>query len=201
MKKGSQKGRQKPTDKHRLSVRQEKFVEGILQGKSGAQAVRDAGYKTKNPRDTAAKIHTNSYIQERIKARVAESGVESNEVIGTLASQMRADLSDILPEDEILKRARENSVSHLIKKLKVKTYHTKSGNKVITHELEMYSAQEAAKQLCNVMGLNKELAKNPQDAARAAFERLQQEYEDVPKEIIAQRIARIYNIEESDLIH
>ena len=43
----------------------------------------------------------NYEISQHIQARVAEAQVTPNEVIGTLASQMRADITHILTKDGI----------------------------------------------------------------------------------------------------
>lgn len=191
--------------KRKLTVRQEKFVEGVLKHGNGARAAREAGYSPKRARVTAHELTvTNRNIQERIKARQAEAQVQTNEVVGTLASQMRADLADILPDDEILRGARERGVSHLIKKLKVRRrlIPVKDGEPIeeVTHELEVYSAQEAAKQLCMTLGLNKKEAENPLDAAREAFSVLSREFTDVPRGLIAERVGKRFGVEPSELI-
>jgi hypothetical protein len=148
--------------------RKDKLIEGVLRGKTPAKAARDAGFSESYARVNVYRELAKASVQERIAARQAEAKVETNEIIGTLASQMRADLADILPKDEIMQRAKEAGVSHLIKKLRIKTRFISNGpgkkpDKEVTHEIEMYSAQEAAKQLCSVFGLNKKEGENPID--------------------------------------
>lgn len=195
IKKSRGKKPRKPT------VKQQKFVEEVLKHGNATKAARDVGYKHPNKQGPANLVKLG--IQERIEARIAEAKVQTNEVIGTLASHMRADLADVLPEDEILQKAKEAGVSHLIKKLKVtrRTIPVKDGEPIeqVTHEFEMYSAQEAAKSLCNVLGLNKEAAKNPFDAAKAAYERIVRETGLAP-ERARQIVAQQFKIRESELI-
>ena len=76
---------------------------------------------------------------------------------------------------------------------------TKDGELIITHEIEMYSAQEAAKQLCAVFGLNKLPGVNPNDAAKEALRAILSETglaEDKARQIVASR----FGISEQDLI-
>jgi hypothetical protein len=46
--------------------------------------------------------------------------VQTNEVIGTLVSHLRADLGDILPDNPIVKQAKAVGLSHLRRKVVVK---------------------------------------------------------------------------------
>jgi hypothetical protein len=212
VKKGSKKSSAKEQSKRKLTPRQAKFTEGVLRHGNATKAALDAGYSPKTARVIASQNLTKLNIQERVKARVAESQVETNEIIGTFASQMRGSLADIAPEDELLKAAKERGVDHLIKKLKVTTRlipqkgHDEDGNpeppiKEVTHEFELYSAQEAAKQLAGIKGLMKELAKNPEEQAREAYSRLVADFKDIPAETIRQRVAERYGVQESVLIH
>jgi phage terminase small subunit len=178
----------------------------VLEGKTPAQAARDAGYSESYARVDVYRTLANPSIVEKVKARIAESGVHANEVIGTLASQMRADLADIDPNDPLLKRAKKAGVSHLIKRLKTTTRYVPAGKgkkpiKEVKQELELYSAQEAAKQLAAIKGLLKEPGKNPETAAREAYERLRQDFSDIPDETIRQRVSEQFGVEESVLIH
>lgn len=197
-------GKKKPS-KRRLTVKQEKFVEGVLRHGNATKAASDAGYSPKTARVIASQNLTKLNIQERVKERIAESHVEGNEVIGTLASQMRGSLADIVPEDELLKTARENGVDHLIKKLKVHTRyipqkgHDEEGNPMlpireVTHEFEIYSSQEAAKQLAGIKGLVKELGKNPEDAARSALAEFLAKNPKAKREEIAPIYAEQYGV-------
>jgi len=87
-------------------------------------------------------------------------------------------------------------LSHLIRKVVVKEYFDKSKQAVVTEtSVELHNAQTAAKQLCAVMGLEVAAAKNPYDAARAAYERLLLEHPGIEKRVIADRVGAVYGVE------
>ncbi len=183
--------------KRRPTIKQQKFTEEVLKDGNATRAARVAGYK--HPNVQGAQNLAKLSIQKRIQARLEDSKIQTNEVIGTLASHMRADIAEILPDNEVLKRAKKAGLSHLIKKMKTTERYTKDGEHVVTHEFEMYSAQEAAKQLCAVFGLNKLPASNPNDAAREALAAIMNETgldEDKARQIVAAR----FGISEQDLI-
>jgi phage terminase small subunit len=181
-----------------LTNKREMFIENYLSnGNNGKRAAEDAGYAKGHAAETeASRLLRNAEIQERVRARVAEAGVQTNEVIGTLVSHMRADLADVYPEHPLLKRAKAAGISHWIRKLTIKEYFDKSKQATVTEtSVELHNAQTAAKQLCAVMGLEVAAAKNPYDAARAAYERLILEHPGVNQTVIADRVAGVYGIE------
>jgi phage terminase small subunit len=204
-KQGSKKSGNKSRATRKPSVRTEKLIEGVLQGKTPPEAAREAGFSESYARVDVYRTLANPSIQERIQARQTEAKVEANEIIGTLASHMRGDLTDLLPdEDEIRQRAKERGISHLIKKIKVKTRYIPNGpgkepDKEVTHEFEMYSAQEAAKQLCAVFGLNKEAAKNPFDAAKDALATIMRDL-GLSQAEAAPIVAKTFGVSAADLI-
>jgi hypothetical protein len=179
------------------TIKQQKFTEGVLRHGNATRAAREAGYK--HPNKQGAQILVKLGIQERIQARLEDAKVQTNEVIGTLASHMRADMAEILPDNEVLQQAKERGLSHLIKKMKTTERYTKDGERIITHEFEMYSAQEAAKQLCAVFGLNKLPGVNPNEVAKEAMRAIMSETnlsEDRARQIVALR----FGVSEQELI-
>ncbi len=184
---------------NRLTAKQEKFVELYLSnGGNATQAARDAGYSSTGEtlRTVAYENLTKPNIRGRIRERVSEAQVEANEVIGTLASHMRADIGEIMPDNPVVRQAKAVGLSHLIRKVVVKEYFDKSKQAVVTEtSVELHNAQTAAKQLCAVMGLEVAAAKNPYDAARAAYERLLLEYPLVEKRVVAERVGAVYGVE------
>ncbi len=181
-----------------LTSKRELFIEHyISNGHNGKRAAEDAGYAKGHAAETeASRLLRNAEIQERVRARVAEAGVQTNEVIGTLVSHMRADLADVYPEHPLLKRAKAAGVSHWIRKLTVKEYFDKSKQAVVTEtSVELHNAQTAAKQLCAVMGLNVDSQRNPYDLARAAYERLLLDHPAVEKRVIADRVGAVYGVD------
>ncbi len=109
---------------------------------------------------------------------------------------MRADLGDIMPDNPGVRQAKAAGVSHWIRKLTVKEYFDKSKQATVTETtVELHNSQTAAKQLCAVMGLEVAAAKNPYDAARAAYERLLLEHPLVEKRVVAERVGAVYGVE------
>ncbi len=181
-----------------LTNKREMFIENYLSnGNNGKRAAEDAGYAKGHAAETeASRLLRNAEIQERVRARVAEAGVQTNEVMGTLVSHMRADLADVYPEHPLLKRAKAAGISHWIRKLTVKEYFDKSKQATVTETtVELHNSQTAAKQLCAVMGLNVDSQRNPYDLARAAYERLLLEYPLVEKRMVAERVGAVYGVE------
>jgi len=158
----------------RLTAKQEKFVENYLSnGGNATNAARAAGYSGTD--NTLAGVGSENLRKPQIVARVTQrmcdAKIHTDEVIGTLAAQMRGDMADVLPDNEIVKRARERGVSHLIKKLTVKRYYPKNGDTVETTTVEMYSSQEAARTLCAVFGGNRETFPPPASSASSERDR------------------------------
>lgn len=189
-----------PAKRRKPTLKQQKFVENILtNGGNATKAARDVGYKHPNVQGPQNLVKLS--IQERIQARMADAQVQTNEIIGTLASQMRADIADLMPENAIAKRAKEAGVSHLIRKLVIKKYWDKGKDAEVEETtVEMYSSQSAAKHLTDVFGLNKEPAKNPFDAARDAVQDLVSRFK-LTEQQAAAIVAEQFNIEQSELIH
>ncbi len=180
---------------NRLTAKQEKFVENYLSnGGNGTQAAGDAGYRHPNKRGPENVVK--SGIRERIAERMQEARIHTDEVIGTLASHMRADIGEIMPDNPVVRQAKAAGVSHWIRKLTVKEYFDKSKQAVVTETtVELHNAQTAAKQLCAVMGLDVAPQKNPYDLARAAYERLLLEHPGIEKRVIADRVGAVYGVE------
>jgi hypothetical protein len=92
-----------PKSTGNLKLRHEKFVEYYLaNGGNATQAARDAGYSP-NPgslRTLGSWLLKKPEIQERIRIRILEGArVHTDEVLGVLASQMRANLMDVLDDN------------------------------------------------------------------------------------------------------
>jgi hypothetical protein len=101
-----------------------------------------------------------------------------------------------MPDNPGVRQAKAAGVSHWIRKLTVKEYFDKSKQATVTETtVELHNSQTAAKQLCAVMGLEVAAAKNPYDAARAAYERLLLEHPLVEKRVVAERVGAVYGVE------
>ncbi len=182
-----------------LTNKQANFIESFLSnGGNATQAARDAGYS--GTPDTLKQVASENlakpYIRRRIAERMQEAKIHTDEVIGTLASHMRADIGEIMPDNPVVRQAKAVGLSHLIRKVVVKEYFDKSKQAVVTEtSVELHNAQTAAKQLCAVMGLEVAAAKNPYDAACAAYERLLLEHPGIEKRVIADRVGAVYGVE------
>lgn len=111
------------------------------------------------------------------------ANVTGAEVIGMLASQMRADIADVLPDEPIVIAARQRGVSHLIRKIKVKTITRPSGDEERTVELELVDAGKAATTLAKLMGL--EARDDSKERARSAIRALMDLKQCSPEEAIS----------------
>ncbi len=111
------------------------------------------------------------------------ANVTGAEVIGILASQMRADIADVLPDEPIVIAARERGVSHLIRKIKIRTITRPDGDEEKTVELEMVDAGKAAAQLSKLMGL--EARDDSKERARSAIRALMDLKQCSPEEAIS----------------
>jgi len=135
----------------------ELIVQGMLQGKSVAKSASDANYSKNARQGISYRIIKSLYTKEQIQECLRAIHLDCREVIGTLVSHMRVDLADFLPESEILRRAREKGISHLIKKLKTRTrlVPQKKGKAIQEQviDIEVYSSLEAIKELCKIFGL------------------------------------------------
>lgn len=106
-------------------------------------------------------------IQERIQARIRDAQIDTNEIVGTLVSQMRGDFGDILPEDAFIQQVKASGHSHLLKEVEIteKQIPAAEGKPLILerkYKIKIHDAQAAAKQLCNVFGLEKLPAPHPE---------------------------------------
>lgn len=152
-------------------------AEYIKNGGNGAKAAIAAGYSEKGARQTAHRVLTNADIQERIQRAKERAGVTPEIVSGVLAQHLLGDIADVLDDGGRFnyELAKGRGVTAQIKKLKIKERElfTSTGEKEgveTTYELELYSAQDAAKIFVGTLGMAKQPATNPQDAARVKAE-------------------------------
>jgi phage terminase small subunit len=135
----------------------------MANGGNGTKAAEAAGYSAGEGGASAAVAASRLFRNDKVRGRIREleeaSHVSTSEVVGTLASHMRGDVTDALPEgDELRERLKAAGLSHLIKRLKVTTRYVSGGpgrepDKVVTHDIEFYDAQAAARTLGRYKGL------------------------------------------------
>lgn len=135
-----------------LSNRRRVFVEEYLQCWNATEAARRAGYA--HPNKQGPYLLVNIGIKAVIEARIDELAMSADEVLKRLADHGRADIIAFLDErNELsLEKAKDNNVTHLIKKLKQRTVETEAG-RFVTTELELHDAQAALVQLGRHHGL------------------------------------------------
>jgi phage terminase small subunit len=185
-------------EKDDLTFRQKLFTESFLETGNATKAAIEAGYSEKTARQIGSENLSKPDIKERIEARIKDSQVTADEVIGVLASHLRADIGDLYPDLPVVKRAKEMGVSHLIRKVVVKRYYDKLlKSEVEEVSLEIHNSQSAAKQLANMLGLERQKAPNPLGAARAAYDRLveDEKWRGLGRESIARAVSRTYGID------
>jgi phage terminase small subunit len=165
----------------KLTLKQRRFINAyIANGGNATDAARQAGYKQTPEalRVTACRMLTKANIQSRIAERLAEDDVTADEVKKTLASQMRADVTDLFNDNGgfDLQTIKDRKIGHLIKKVKVRREWERGTDEekipVDVIELEVHSSQAAAQTLAKVLGIEQNPRENQID-----FEAVKQGYE------------------------
>lgn len=183
--KASRKRGNKGTKKNRNVLRQEIMIQARIAGKSVVDAGREAGYAESTLQGRIYQIEKSPEYKARIASLIEAADLNTKEIIGTLVSQMRLNMAPLFPGDPFWERAAELGISHLIKKHKrrpVMVGFDKEENPIIDfeEEVEGYSAQDAAKHLTKVFGLEQLPAPNQraQRELEASIERIMQKARD-----------------------
>src|SRR5262249_21614885 len=88
------------TGKPALTWRENKMVdEFAAKGANATRAAVDAGYSPNRASQPAWNVLNRPAVQERISERIAQAQIEPAEAIGSLVSQMRADVTDCFGPD------------------------------------------------------------------------------------------------------
>jgi len=150
------------TGEPNLTHREEMMVDAyIASGGNGRQAALQAGYGAARADQSAYQVLQRAIVQQHIRDRIAESHVTPEEIIGTLASCMRGDLSELLDESgrvdfNLIKQKR---LGHLLKTVSTTIHETKaSGDKpaevVRTIRVQLHSPLQAAAILARLHGID-----------------------------------------------
>jgi hypothetical protein len=140
-----------------LTPRRQILAARIAKGDSIKEAARKAGYKGTTLTSKVYSLAQSPHIKAQIRANIrAAHSLDTDEIVGSLVTDMRADIYDLLPDNEMVKSAHERGVSFMIKKIKqrVRRIPQGTGEEPIieeTTELEVYSRQEAARQLASIL--------------------------------------------------
>lgn len=137
----------------------------VANGGNGQKAAEDAGFASgASGAVLASRLLRREDVQERINERLASASVLPQEIVGTLAEQMRGDITDALPQDDpLVMRVKAAGVSHLIRKLKITTSRLTGET---TYDVEFYDAQAAARTLGKYKGLEQAARENDADVRR-----------------------------------
>src|SRR5262249_51053097 len=101
-----------------LTYRENRLVDGyIANGGNATRAAVQAGYSPKHATRAAYKALSRPPVQDRIRARIALAQADPDEALGSLVSQMRADVTDCFGPDGAFSvdLARQNGLGHLLK--------------------------------------------------------------------------------------
>ena len=143
--------------------------EYVANGGNGVQAAKTAGYSPDSAYAIASENLTKPEIAKRIQQRIAEAkNLTPNEIIGTLAAQMRADIADFFDAggNVDIDRIRQHGLGPLVRKFKVRRTCEGSGEDKMPSEIlefELYDAQEAASKLAKIMSIESHLQRGEVD--------------------------------------
>lgn len=146
-----------------LSGKKRAFAEYWLigAGRNGSEAARLAGYSPHTAGQQAYRLLHDPEVQAYITERESEMEMEADEVIRRMTDQSRASMADFIKLDANgepildLRKAQRLGKLHLIKKI---SYDSRG-----KPQIELYSAQEATRDLGRIRGLYLDRVKTGDD--------------------------------------
>ena len=184
-----------------LTIKQQRWVEAYLETGNATEAARQAGYNATEAtlRVIGSQNLTKHNIRARIRERLEDEAVSATEILNTLASHVRSDITDLFDETGIidLQTIREQGLGHLIKKIKRKRRYERDGEEMVPVdelEIEVHNPQTAAAQICKMMGWEQMPAINDRDrqAAEDVLDHFIQEVEQTEGRILNRQEALAY---------
>jgi len=150
------------TGEHNLTYRENRLIDAyIANGGNGQQAAIEAGYSAARANQSAYQVLHRTHVQQHIRDRIAESFVTPEEIIGTLASVMRGDISQMLDESGQvdLNLINEKRLGHLLKTISTTVSTTdatqdKPAEVVKTVKVQLHSPLQAATILARLHGID-----------------------------------------------
>ena len=142
------------TGQPELTYRENRLAdEYVANGGNGTQAAVDAGYSPNYAPQTASNVLKRPAVQQRIRDRIAQAAVQHDEIVGSLASQLRADATECLDADGqfSVDLARQNGLGHLLKVSTTIRGKQQPDGSVRTTKIELLPAQAAAVQLSKLV--------------------------------------------------
>jgi len=152
----------------KINRKQQIFIDEYLRCFNGAEAARRAGYSEKTARTIASNLLSNVDINEQIQSRLNEVHMSADEALKLTADIARGDMAKLMDVSSMgfnldMRRAQEAGLTKLIKKVKQKTTtyiakkESEEDREVTELEIELYSAQDAIRDVLKVSGKFKEL--------------------------------------------
>jgi hypothetical protein len=150
------------TGEPRLTHREQRLVdEFISNGGNGSRAAASAGYGTARPDQSAYQVLRRPEVQHHIRARIAESRVSADEIIGTLASCMRGRPGEFFDEsgEFSITLAKQKGIDHLLKSFSgatrtIEATPDKPAQVVRTYRGTLHSPIQAATALARILGID-----------------------------------------------
>jgi phage terminase small subunit len=108
------------TGQPQLTYKEQVLVnEFFRNGGNGAQAAAAAGYKAARLDQAAYQALHRECVQQHIRERIRESRVSADEIVGTLVSHMRGNLTEFLDQfgNFSIEVAKQKGIGHLIKSI------------------------------------------------------------------------------------
>src|SRR5215467_3929319 len=142
------------TGEPELSYRENRLAdEYVANGGNGAQAAIDAGYSPNYAAQTASNVLKRPAVQKRIRDLIAQARIQHDEIIGSLVSQLRTDVTECLDEDGQfnIDLARQNGLGHLLKVSTTIRGKPEPDGSVRTTKIELLPPQAAAVQLSRIV--------------------------------------------------
>jgi len=142
------------TGEPELSYRENRLAdEYVANGGNGAQAAIDAGYSPNYAAQTASNVLKRPAVQKRIRDLIAQARIQHDEIIGSLVSQLRTDVTECLdPNGQFsVDLARQNGIGHLLKVSTTIRGKQEPDGSVRTTKIELLPPQAAAVQLSKLI--------------------------------------------------
>lgn len=200
----------KVTRKRSIPTRKEMAIQKAAQefvrnGGNATKAYIAAGYSPKGAGENQRRLTKDDRFAAAVKAEMAKAaacaGVSTEDVMGQLVRLAFYDPKEFCDKDGHFdyKKAKRKGLTHLIESVEVTERHAKDGTSRRTTKYHLPRKQPALEALMRAMGMEKELAKNPQAEAAKALERLRIEYPDLDPGRHEQIIAETYGVPIKDL--
>jgi phage terminase small subunit len=180
------------TGQKALTLREQKLIQAYAaNGGNGKLAAIAAGYSSHRAAQAAYQVLRKPAVQERLRAAVAQADVSYQEVVGTLASQMRGDIAGCFDSNGRfdLALASSRGLDHLIKSVTTAVHprraHRGEPDAVQIVKVDFHSSQKAAIELARITGLKRKpgdqfqsILNNPADNRPCCSLDLQQDSSD-----------------------